>query len=144
MIRKIIEILDELVSTQWLNSYQYNNAFVANIKLDTKLPSPTAIFYQVTDYDYNLKNSKYRETISINISFLDKESKLDNDGLKQQEIIDRMKDIALQFVQKIESLKDYDIVEDTIKMRSVYLRTDSNRSGINLQISLKEKQPHCL
>ena len=57
IVTKITNILAAMVEDTGceLASYQYNDASTANVRLDNKMPSPTALFYQITDWklDYS-------------------------------------------------------------------------------------------
>lgn len=129
-----------------LKSWQYNDLGTANLRLDNKKPSPTAVFLQVSDWSLTHNAVNVRETADVNISFLEKEGKLDAGGLEQDEIIDRMKSIAINFLQRLGNVKKLQIVnpDDDIKIKSVYLRSDSNRSGVNLQMTIRERQGECI
>lgn len=126
-----------------LASWQYNDMATSNVKLDNKKPSPTAVFYQVTDFEYDLRTGIRREKANILVAFLQKENKLDADGLEQDQIIKEMSDIAFEFMSKVMSEGSLRILNDKIKLKSTFLRSDSNRTGVVLELELEEKSGTC-
>lgn len=146
IVNIINSILQAMVEDQdcELQSWQYNDLSTANVRLDNKKPSPTAVFLQISDWTMGVNAINVRESADINISFLEKEGKMDAGGIEQDGIIDRMKWLAIDFVKRLRNVKSLEIEDDEIKIKSVFLRSDSNRSGVNIQLSLKERQGECL
>lgn len=145
IVNVILEILQEMVNDTdcALQSYQYNDRPTANVHMDNGKHSPTALLYQVTDFNIGMNAINEKETANIMVSFLQKESKLDAQGIEQQNIIDRMKYLAVQFIQRL-SNTNLRVKGDTITAKSVYLRTDSNRTGVMLTLDLEERQGQCI
>lgn len=127
-----------------LASWQYEDKPTANVRLDNKMPSPTCLFMQITDFAIDHSLVTAREKASVNLTFLEKEGKLDAGGLQQDEIIDRMKALAIEFVQRLMAVKTVKIMNDEIKAKSVFLRSDSNRSGVNIELELEQRQGECI
>lgn len=145
IVKTIIEILEEMVNDTncALKSYQYNDRPTANVTLDRGKESPTALLYQITDWKMGLNQITEKERATIMISFLTKEAALDALGLPQDDVIDEMKDIAIDFVQRLK-MANFKIYGDDIVAKSVYLRSDSNRTGVMLMIDVEEKQGQCI
>lgn len=145
IVNVIRNILDGMVEDEYcdLQSWQYNDMATSNVKLDNKKPSPTAVFYQVTDFEYDLRTGIRREKANILVAFLQKENKLDADGLEQDQIIKEMSDIAFEFMSKVMSEGSLRILNDKIKLKSTFLRSDSNRTGVVLELELEEKSGTC-
>ncbi len=146
IVTKITDILAAMVEDTGcdLASYQYNDASTANVRLDSKMPSPTALFYQITDWRLDFSTGLLKERTSINVSFLKKETKLDDGGSDQDAIIDDMKEIAIDFLSRVLADKTLRLLDYDIRMKSVFLRSDSNRTGVNLTLEIEEVQGECI
>lgn len=146
IVTAVTNILEAMVQDQHcdLASWQYNRISVANVRLDNKKPSPTALVLMVQDFkiEYNSLNAK--EVVNLNISFLKKEGKIDAEGIEEQVIVDEMKAIAIDFIQRLIAAPNIRIANEEIKVQSVFLRSDSNRTGVNIQLDLVEKQGECV
>ena len=145
IVNVIRNILDGMVEDEYcdLQSWQYNDMATSNVKLDSKKPSPTAVCYQITDFEYDLNTGIRRERANVLVAFLQKESKLDAEGLEQDQIIKEMSDIAFEFMSKVMSEGSLRILNDKIKLKSTFLRSDSNRTGVVLELELEEKSGTC-
>lgn len=147
---RIVEVISNILSDMVdddnceLQSWQYNDMATSNVKLDKGKPSPTAVCYQVTDFEYDLRTGIRREKANVLVAFLQKENKLDADGLEQDQIIKQMSDIAFEFLSKIKNEGSLRILNDKIKLKSTFLRSDSNRTGVVIELELEEKSGTCL
>ena len=139
-------VLADMVSdtNSKLKSYQYNDKPTANVRLDTKNPSPTAVLMQLTDWDMVIGKGILTEEANINVTFLSKENKMDADGVQQEAIIDDMRDLAVEFIQRVREIQSIRIEDDTVRVKSVFLASDSNRTGVNITLTIKQKQGSCL
>ena len=146
IVRHLTTILQNMVddNDSLLKSFQYNDKPTANVKLDSKMEDITAILFQITDFELQMNRLTVREKADINITFLQKESKLDAEGYEQDIIIDNTKDAALDFVKRLMDDKTLRILDNTIDVKSVYLRSDSNRTGVNINLKIEQKQGECL
>lgn len=147
IINRITTILQQMVEDHncALASYQYNDKPTANIQLDRNMADPTALLIQLTDWNLDWSKGMVREVANINLSFLKKEPKLDAQGAEQETVIDEMKALAIDFIRRLNEHRfSVRINDDTIKVRSVFMRSDSNRSGVNLQMEIEEVRGECL
>lgn len=146
IVNTINNILDAMVEDTNcdLASYQYNNLAKGNVRLDNKLPSPTALFIQITDFKLDISLITQKEKCSVFISFLDKEKKIDSEAVDQDVIIDNMTDIAVDFLQRLKDNGSIRILNDDIKLKSVFFQSDSNRSGVTIELELEERQGQCI
>lgn len=146
IVRKLTEILNNMVNDETceLQSWQYNDMATSNVKLDNKKLSPTAVFYQITDFVYDLTTGIKRERANVLVAFLQKENKLDAEGLEQDQIIKQMSDIAFEFLSNIIGEGSLRVLNDKIKLKSTFLRSDSNRTGVVIELELEEKSGTCL
>lgn len=145
---KIIAILSAMVedTDSGLNSYQYNSKPLANVSLDRNKPSPTALLLVITDWNLDIsKRNIIRETAEVNISFLSNQRPPDR-GMApvEADIITPMASIAADFLTRIMADNTIFIADDTVKMKSIYDRSDSTRSGVNLTLHIEEKQGVCM
>lgn len=146
IVRHLTAILEDMVNDtdSLVNSYQYNDKPTANIRLDSKMEDITAVLFQITDFKLQTNRLTVKEECDINISFLQKETKLDAQGTEQDGLIDSCKDAALDFIRRVMCDKTLKILDDTIDVKSVYLRSDSNRTGVNVTLKISEIQGSCL
>lgn len=146
IVGHLITILEAMKSDTdcLLNSYQYNDKPSANLVLDKKMEDITAVLFQITDFTITTNMLTVKEEAEINITFLQKETKLDAQGTEQETYIDNTKDVAIDFIKRVMDDSALKILDDTIQCRSVYLRSDSNRTGVNVQLRITEKQGSCL
>lgn len=146
IIKKINSILEDMVDDTNcdLASYQYNNLAKANVVLDNKKPSPTALFVQVTDFVLDMSLINKREKMFILVSFLTKENKLDSEATAQDEIIEDMSNLAVEFVKRIKADKTLRILNEDLKLKSVFYKSDSNRTGVSLELELLDLEGECL
>lgn len=145
IVNKITGILNSMTNDAGcaLQSWQYNDMATSNVKLDNKKPSPTAVFYQITDFVYDLTTGIRREKANVLVAFLQKETKLDAEGLEQDQIVTDMSDIAFEFLSNVMSEGSLRILNDKITLKSTFLRSDSNRTGVVVELELEEKSGTC-
>lgn len=146
IVRKLTSILQEMTEDTdcLLASWQYNNMSKANVRLDTKLPNPTALLVQISDWTLDLNYNTKREAAEVSVFFLEKEPKLDNEALYQDITVDNCADIAIDFIQRVKADRTLKIIDDTIKVKSVFYQSDSNRSGVCIQFRLEQRQGECI
>lgn len=146
IVRHLTGILEDMVADtdSLVNSYQYNDKPSANIRLDSKMEDITAVLFQITDFKLQTNRLTVKEECDINISFLQKETKLDAQGTEQDGIIDNCKDAAIDFIKRVMADRTLKVLDDTIEVKSVYLRSDSNRTGVNVTLKISEVQGQCL
>ena len=104
----------------------------------------TAVLFQITDFTITTNRLTVKEEADINITFLQKETKLDAQATEQDTMVDNTKDVAIDFIKRVIADNTLKILDDTIQCKSVYLRSDSNRTGVNVQLRISEKQGQCI
>lgn len=146
LVRKINEILESMVEDTdcTLASYQYNNLSKANVNLDNRKPSPTALFIQITDFVVDMSLINKREKANVLISFLTKENKTDSQAVDQDVLIDDMTVLAIDFIKRIKEDKTIRILNDEIKFKSVFYKSDSNRTGVSIELELLDLVGECI
>lgn len=146
IVNKLTDILAAMVedSGSYLQSYQYNSKPLANVSLDRNKPSPTALLLVVTDWNLIPNGTNVKESAEVNVSFLISQRPADkNMTAVDENIIDRAAAIAVDFISRVMAEKTLRIEDDTLKVKSVYDRSDSTRSGVNLTLTITEKQGVC-
>lgn len=142
MKQKIIEILSGLQSDSYIDGFVFEDKPTANVRLDKK-GDVVGVLYQFTDFDLDFSTGLVKETAEINVSFLQKESKLDAGGNEQYDIVSEMKDVMMEFLRRLKAVSEYVITDKVLNIKTVFLNTDSNRTGVNCQLTLKQKQGSC-
>ena len=146
IVDKLVHILEDMVADTASNlaSFQYNSIAKGNVRLDAKMANPTALLVQITDWSIDLTNMTKREAVEVSLFFLDKETKIDNEALAQEVIIKNMADIACDFLSRLMDDKSLRIVDEKVKIKSVFYQSDSNRDGVCLQMRIEERGGSCL
>lgn len=147
IVNKLTSILAAMVedSGSALQSYQYNSKPLANVTLDRSKPSPTALLLVITDWELQHNGLNVKESAEVNVSFLISQRPADRNMTDvDSNIIDRAVNIAVDFISRLMEDKSLRIEDDTLKVKSVYDRSDSTRSGVNLTLTITEKQGACL
>lgn len=146
IVEKLTEILQNMVddSNCPLLSWQYNRLSKANVRLDNKQPSPTAVFIQIQDFKIDMNRLTKREISHVFISFLDKELKLDDEGMNENAIISKMADLATDFIVRVRGDRSLRITNDAINFKSVFYQSDSNRTGVTVEFDVEETQGSCI
>lgn len=147
IVDKLTSILSAMVddSGSELASYQYNSKPLANVSLDRNKPSPTALLLVITDWDLEHNGVTVKESAEVNVSFLISQRPADrNMTAVDDNIIDRAVGIAVDFISRLMADKSLRIEDESVKVKSVYDRSDSTRSGVNLTLRITEKQGVCL
>lgn len=143
MKQKIIEILEGLQADGFIDGFVFEDRPTANVRLDKK-GDVVGVLYQFTDFSLDIGSGLVKESAELNVSFLQKENKLDAGGNEQYDIVSEMKDVMMEFLRRVKALSEYVITDKVLTIRTVFLNTDSNRTGVNAQFTLKEKQATCL
>lgn len=146
IVERLTAILQNMVSDTVcpLESWQYNRLSRANVRLDSKQPSPTALFIQIQDFRLDMNTLTKREVSHVSISFLDKENKTDSEGLEQDAIITQMADLAVDFVSRVRADRSLRITNDIVNFKSVFYQSDSNRTGVTVELDIEQAQGRCL
>lgn len=147
IVEKLTEILQGMTDDTNcpLQSWQYNRLSKANVRLDTKMPSPTALFIQIADFKLDMNRLTKRELAHVSVSFLDKQPKpMDDEGMNEDAIVTKMADLAVDFIKLIREDRSIRITNDVITLKSVYYQSDSSRTGVTMELDIEEVQGSCL
>lgn len=137
-----MNILSGLQDDGFIDNYLFEDKPTTNVRLDKK-GDVVGVLYQFTDFDLDFSSGLVKETAEINVSFLQKENKLDAGGNEQYDIVSEMKDVMMEFLRRVKALSEYVITDKVLNIKTVFLNTDSNRTGVNCTFTLKSKQGSC-
>lgn len=133
----LIDLLKQLKREGRVKDFIYQRASRANV--DIKLRSlPTAVCFVLDRGEYDISKGRARVSADVNISFLEKQPRLDYDGRQNEHQLEPMQDVARAFMARL-ALSKYVIIEnEKVVARSVYDAMDVNATGVNLQFRLTE------
>lgn len=147
IVEKLTEILQGMVDDTEcpLQSWQYNRLSKANVRLDTKMPSPTALFIQIQDWRLDMNRLTKRELAHVSVSFLDKQPKqMDDEGMNEDAIVTKMAELAVDFIKLVRQDRSVRITNDVVNLKSVFYQSDSSRTGVTVELDIEEVQGTCL
>lgn len=120
----------------------YQRQGMANVVLDTA-EFPTAVLYCISDWTLDLKHGYNREEADILLFLLDK-SKLAEEGEFYDQIILKMKQLALVFCDHVQQSPDIGFVADQVRIKSIFDKFDSTMGGVMIEAKIKELRGKCL
>ena len=138
-INKILECMqrDGLVA-----SIMYQSPAKSNVVVGSK-QQPTAVFFCISKTEIDITMGTQSESGICSVYFLDR-SNLDFDGLQNEQTIDRMKNIAINFVGRVMSSKDIKFNNTNVKLNSKYNVFDAKLTGVAVEFETMYIQKKCL
>ena len=132
--RKIASVAEKLEGV----TYLFDNWATANVRLD-KMPLPAIISGK-----FVISRTQLRDSPNCMIAFADK-AKFDFDGVENDEVIERCKGYAVQFIRELNRSELFEWVSDEVPYSVFYDKLDVNVTGIVIELKLKEVQgaPMC-
>lgn len=124
-----------------LKSWQYNSPARVNVENDFSR-TPTAVMYCLTDWQ--LTAAIVREQARVSVGFLTLQPDIDYEGMENERHVDRCKDIALDFIARVNDDGRLSVTSDPINVRSVYDLNDRNLTGVFVEFDCTEIQGQCL
>lgn len=140
---KLLAILNDIKTAGRLTSVTYQSPAKSNVETDT-MTAPMAVLYVVTDHKLDLKRNSARETAEVNLFLLNRNTRLDWDGVGATAYIDAMAQVALEVVARVKADTTMRIDSDQLDVRSVFDLNDTNLAGVSLQFTLTELQGQCI
>jgi len=115
----------------------------ANVRLD-KMPLPAIINLLPISGKFVISRTQLRDSPNCMIAFADK-TKFDFDGVENEEVIERCKGYAVQFIRELNRSELFEWVSDEVPYSVFYDKLDVNVTGIVIELKLKEVQgaPMC-
>lgn len=115
----------------------------ANVRLD-KMPLPAIINLLPASGKFVISRTQLRDCPNCMIAFVDKTA-FDFDGVENDEVIERCKGYAVQFIRELNRSGLFEWVSDEVPYSVFYDKLDVNVTGIVIELKLKEVQgvPMC-
>ena len=137
--RKIASVAEKLEGV----TYLFDNWATANVRLD-KMPLPAIINLLPISGKFVISRTQLRDSPNCMIAFADK-TKFDFDGVENEEVIERCKGHAVQFIRELNRSELFEWVSDEVPYSVFYDKLDVNVTGIVIELKLKEVQgaPMC-
>lgn len=137
--RKIASIAEKLEGV----TYLFDNWVTANVRLD-KMPLPAIINLLPASGKFVISRTQLRDCPNCMIAFVDKTA-FDFDGVENDEVIERCKGYAVQFIRELNRSGLFEWVSDEVPYFVFYDKLDVNVTGIVIELKLKEVQgaPMC-
>lgn len=131
---KIKSIVEEMKGI----TYIFDNWATANVRLDSSA-MPAVLNVLPVSGRFNLGKTQLKDFPNCMLAFLDK-SDFDFDGTENDEIIERCKLFAKEFILRLNASEMFEQVEGDIPYSVVYDKLDVNVTGIVIEMQLKESR----
>lgn len=131
---KIKSIVEEMKGI----TYIFDNWATANVRLDSSA-MPAVLNVLPVSGRFNLGKTQLKDFPNCMLAFLDK-SDFDFDGTENDEIIERCKLLAKEFILRLNASEMFEQVEGDIPYSVVYDKLDVNVTGIVIEMQLKESR----
>lgn len=131
---KIKSIVEEMKGV----TYIFDNWATANVRLDSSA-MPAVLNVLPVSGRFNLGKTQLKDFPNCMLAFLDK-SDFDFDGTENDEIIERCKLLAKEFILRLNASEMFEQVEGDIPYSVVYDKLDVNVTGIVIEMQLKESR----
>jgi hypothetical protein len=129
--RKIASIAEQLGIT-----YLYDNWATANVRLD-KEKMPVMINVLPVSGKFSLSRVQIRDCPNCMLAFADL-TELDFDGVDNDEVIERCKSHAIDFIKRLNNSGLFEPVDGDITYSVFYDKLDVNITGVVIELQLKE------
>lgn len=129
---KIKSIVEEMKGI----TYIFDNWATANVRLDSSA-MPAVLNLLPVSGRFNLGKTQLKDFPNCMIAFIDK-SDLDFDGTENDGIIERCKNLAKEFILRLNASGLFEHVDDDIPYSVIYDKLDVNLTGVVIEMQLKE------
>ena len=119
-------------------TYIFENWATANVKLDN-VSLPAILNVLPASGTFNLGKTQLKDYPYCMIAFIDK-SDLDFDGTENDGIIERCKNLAKEFILRLNTSDLFEPVDGDILYSVIYDKLDVNVTGIVIEAQLKESR----
>lgn len=117
-------------------TYIFENWATANVKLDS-IAMPAVLNVLPASGHFNLGITQLKDFPFCMIAFIDK-SDLDFDGTENDGIIERCKNLAKEFILRLNASGLFEHVDEDIPYSVIYDKLDVNVTGVVIEAQLKE------
>lgn len=129
---KIKSIVEEMKGI----TYIFDNWATANVRLDSSA-MPAVLNVLPVSGRFNLGKTQLKDFPNCMIAFIDK-SDLDFDGTENDGIIERCKNLAKEFILRLNASGLFEHVDEDIPYSVIYDKLDVNVTGVVIEMQLKE------
>lgn len=130
--RKIASVAESMQGI----TYLFDNWATANVRLD-RLPFPAIINVLPVSGKFSLSRTQLRDCPNCMLAFADI-TELDFDGVANDEVIERCKGYAVDFIKMLNKSGLFEPVEGDVPYSVFYDKLDANITGITIELQLKE------
>lgn len=116
---------------------------MANVRT-SEVATPCAVCFCISDWRFNIRDSRRRESADVLVSFLDRQPNYGFDGIPNSAIVAPMEDAAEVFVARVLATPTLEVEGNEISARTVYDEYDTNLTGVQLTLRVGERQGTCL
>ena len=117
-------------------TYLFDNWSTANVRLD-RLSFPVIINVLPVSGKFSLSRTQLRDCPNCLLAFADM-TELDFDGVANDEVIERCKSYAIDFIKRLNVSGLFEPVDGDIPYSIFYDTLDVNITGITIELQLKE------
>lgn len=132
--RKVASIIDDIEGI----TYLYDNWATANVKLDD-IQMPAVINVLPVSGKFSMSQIQIKDCPHCMLAFADI-TDLDFDGLENDEVIERCKRYAIEFLKRLNKSGLFEDISGDIPYSVFYDKLDANITGIMIELQLKEVQ----
>lgn len=119
-------------------NYLYDGWGLINLRAD-QTPTPIMVNVLPVAGAFHLNGRRITESEECLIGFLDK-TDFDFDGVKNNEVIERCKKLALEFLMTLNESGLFETVSGDVSFGIEYNLLDVNMTGVVLSLRLEEKE----
>lgn len=143
----IVDILNEhlrnMVTDQFIEESHYTWSQQFN-NISGRCSFPAGIQTLARNWRLECDTRTAREHGLFDVYFLDIQKELDFDADDNEKIIDRMIDLAVDFIGRLKHDKRIHIEEIDIRLQSMYDVNNKNLTGVHVMLDIKEQQGRCI
>lgn len=142
MTNLISKVLDILNNMDGIQTVMFDNGNSANVRIDRK-PTPAALLYTLPDWTLDISRGTAKEKADIQVFFFER-ADFDSKAEDKLEIFENTNSLARDFIRELLSDGEIRVLDDEVKINSVFGQFDAFVAGCTVNITIEEKQPACL
>lgn len=139
LIKKVLDILNNIESIQ---TVMYDNGSSSNVRIDRN-STPAALLYTLPDWKLDISHGNAIESAEIQVFFFERVN-FDSKAEDKLTVFENMNSLAREFIRELLADSEIKVLNDEVKITSVFGQFDSFVAGCNVNLTLEEKQPSCL
>lgn len=140
---KIKDILNDQKNDGLINYVMYDNVRSFNQRLDRidNTVEPVALFYVLTNWNYDISYGEVREGARIFIYFVSR-AKFDGTAEDNALIVENMESIARDFISRV--IDDGEFSVESARVDAATPEFDGHWDGVRLNLDIKQKRGECI